>query len=147
MTWQRYAKLPGGKWLFSKAIRWAVPYSGSIGANIVELRAGYAKVALHDRRAIRNHLNSIHAVALMNLGELTSGLAFSFGLPKDARAIPIRLAIDFHKKARGTLTAECHCKPPDTNEECELIIDCPIADAAGDMVAKVEATWKVGPRK
>src|ERR1043165_8020066 len=58
--WKRLSSKPGGKLLFSKMISLMVPYTGTIGARVEEIREGYAKVQLTERRGIRNHLQSIH---------------------------------------------------------------------------------------
>lgn len=144
-SWDRFSKLPAGKWIFSKLLGFSVPYTGSIKPHVVELRPGYAKVEMDDRRAVRNHLHSIHAIALMNLAEVTSGLAATTTLPDDARAIVTRLSIDYLKKARGRLTAECTAAPMEAKVEQEHDVEAVIRDAAGDVVARATARWRVGP--
>ncbi|HYN40917.1 MAG TPA: hotdog fold domain-containing protein [Thermoanaerobaculia bacterium] len=144
-AWTRFQRFPAGDRLFSWALGRMVPYSGSIGAVVRELSPGHARVELSDRRKVRNHLNSIHAVALMNLAELSTGLALNTGLPDDARAILTRLTIEYGKKARGTLTSECAIEPPKTNERSEVEVEAVIRNAAGDIVAKAAARWLVGP--
>jgi len=144
-AWARLSRLPAGDRVFSWALGRMVPYSGSVGAVVRHLSPGHARVELADRRRVRNHLSSIHAVALMNLAELSTGLALNTGLPDDARAILTRLTIEYVKKARGTLTSECAIDPPKTSERREVEVEAVICDASGDVVAKASARWLVGP--
>lgn len=143
--WDRLRSLPAGHRLFSAAVGFLAPYSGTIRPRVLELRAGYARVEMRDRRAVRNHLRSVHAVALTNLAELASGLALNYALPNDARAILTSLAVEYLKKARGTLTAEAEVEVPRTNERMEYSFESEIRDEAGEVVARATAVWLVGP--
>ncbi len=145
MLWQRLAPLPGGSWLFSRILGWVIPYTGSIGANVKVLKPGFVLIQLRDRRRVRNHLHSIHALALANLGELASGLAMLGTLPSNTRGIPTQLSIEYFKKARGKLTAESHCTPPTVTEDTDFKVYADIRDAKGDQVARTTVNWRLGP--
>jgi acyl-coenzyme A thioesterase PaaI-like protein len=143
--WTRLGGAPGGKAIFSWALGRMVPYTGTIRPRVVELRAGYARVEMADRRRVRNHLDSIHAIALANLAEVASGLAVIYALPDGARGILLGMSIEYIKKARGRLTAECSCDVPDAREPREYEIDVTVRDAAGDLVVRARPRWVIGP--
>jgi acyl-coenzyme A thioesterase PaaI-like protein len=142
--WQRLHKLPGGSWLFSRILAWVNPYTGSIGANVKVFKPGYTQIHLRDRRRVRNHLNSVHALALANLGEVTSGLAMLGTLPAGTRGIPTQLSTEYFKKARGYLIAESHCTPPVVTEDTDFKVYADIQDSSGDVVARTTVNWRLG---
>ena len=143
--WRRVSKLPGGRWLFSVLLGRAARYTGSIAPRVVELAPGRVVVRMRDRAAVRNHLRSVHAIALANLAEVSSGLALLAGLPADARAILVGISIDYLKKARGPLTSACDFPPVTDAEPREIEIESAIRDAGGALVARGRARWRIGP--
>jgi acyl-coenzyme A thioesterase PaaI-like protein len=102
-------------------------------------------VVLRERRRVRNHLGSVHAMALANLGELATGLALMNSLPNQARGILVGFSVDYLKKARGRLTATCRCEIPSSNLEHEYLLTGEIRNENGDIVAIARARWLVGP--
>jgi acyl-coenzyme A thioesterase PaaI-like protein len=144
-AWRMLSPLPAGKWLFSRFVGWTAPYTRTIGGQVHELRPGFARVTLRDRWGVRNHLNSVHAIALANLGEMSSGLAMMATLPPGVHGIPIKLSIAYLKKARGTLTGDTAVSLPAVLEPMEHDVTCDIADASGTVVAQCTVTWRLAP--
>ena len=143
--WKRARGSRLGRWLFSRGVGRFAPYTGTIGARVEELEPGHSVVTMRDRRAVRNHLNSVHAVALTNLIELTGSLSIIASLPPETRMIPVRLETDFIKKGRGLMTAEANCIIPRSNEKAELPATVVIRDDTGDEVARGRVTVVIGP--
>ncbi len=146
LAWQRLHRVPGGRWLFSRLLGRMIPYTGSIRPDVLALSPGFARVRMRDRPHVRNHLRSVHAIALTNLAEVTSGLAMMVGLPPTVRGIVIGIQMGFEKKARGTLTAECRCAVPEVNSPMEFLVTAVVQDAVGDTVAQATVLWLLAPR-
>jgi len=72
-----------------------------------------------------------------------TGLATLTALPDGVRGIVRELGAEYEKKARGRVTAECRTEVPPVRETREHVARAEIRDAEGDVVARVEATWRL----
>lgn len=149
-NWRRLAPLPYGNRLFSWAVGRTAPYTGTVGGVYTHVEPGYARVEVTDRRRIRNHLASVHAVALVNLAEMTSGVALMTALPPGVRGIVTGLRIEYRKKARGTLVCETRATVPaavrvDMPDSVAHEVAATITDASGDVVAVGTVEWRLSP--
>lgn len=145
--WDRLRGVPGGKLIFSRLASEAAPYTATIRARVEDLRRGHAEVSMRDRYRVRNHLQSVHAVALVNLAELTGNLALAYSLPDDARFIVSGLSIDYIKKARGKIRGVCDCPVPESSERKEYEVLVSLQNEAGEEVARATLRSLVGPKK
>lgn len=141
--WSRWHRVPGGRRVFSWLVGRHARYTGTIGARIVELRPGFARATMRDRPLVRNHLQSVHAVALVNLAEVVSGLAMLTALPAGARGIVTALSIEYLKKARGMVTAESTVVLPPLAASTTVEVCSAVRDAGGDDVARARVHWLV----
>lgn len=141
--WGRLSRRPAGPWLFMRAVSRMVPYTGALGCRVESLAAGRATVSLRERRRVRNHLRSIHAVALVNLGEFATGLAVLTALEPGVRGIVTELSARYHAKARGRIEARCVVEGRwSAGEVAEAVAH--LTDASGVEVATIRAVWKLG---
>ncbi|MDQ3364108.1 MAG: DUF4442 domain-containing protein [Myxococcota bacterium] len=145
-AWDLLSVVPGGKLVFSRLVGRMAPYTGSIGATVTVLRPGYAEVLMQDRKAVRNHLDCVHAIALANLAELAGNIALAYALPDDARFIVSGIEIEYLKKARGPITAVGEPPVPRTATRAQIDVPVTLRDEGGDAVAKAVLHSLVGPK-
>ncbi|MFV2031167.1 MAG: DUF4442 domain-containing protein [Gammaproteobacteria bacterium] len=146
--WDWLSALPAGSLLFSWFLGKYAPYSGTIKSRVEKLKPGFARITLRDRRGVRNHLKSIHAIALMNLGEIATGLAVLTTLDSNMHGIVLQLKAEYLKKARGKLTATASFELPElVDEDLSCDAKTEISDETGEVVAIVHATWLIGFKK
>ncbi len=133
--YQRMEGIPYGKRICSRLLTFKVPYFASIRPEVKKFDVGLCEVEMKDRRAVRNHLGTVHAIAMCNICELAMGLAAESAIPADLRWIPKGMQIDYIKKARGTLLGICRIDPS-TIAPGEFSVPISIKDKEGDDVAR-----------
>lgn len=145
--WDSMHRVPGGKRAFSKLIGRAASYTGSIDAQVEDLRRGYALVSMADRPSVRNHIRCVHAIALANLAELCGNLAIAYSMPDNARFIVAGMSLEYLKKARGTIRAVTEAPVPTSNERKEYLVHVSLRNEASEEVAQATLRTLIGPTK
>ena len=145
--WRRLRPLPFGTWLFARVFGWLVPYSGSVAPRVLVLEPGHAEVEIRDRRANRQHLGSVHAIALLNVAEQASGLALLTGLPEGIRGIVTHISMEYLRKARGPIRAVCRVSVPAVAGDMEFNVTADCLNRGGEVVARATVRWRLGPAR
>ncbi len=142
--WRRLSPLPGGRWLFARIFGFMVPYSGSVRPRFLVLEPGNVQIEIPDRRSNRQHLGSVHAIALLNVAEQASGLALLTGLPQGVRGIVTGISMQYLKKARGTIRAVSSVTAPAVTADTEFDVIAECLDPSGAVVARATVRWRLG---
>jgi acyl-coenzyme A thioesterase PaaI-like protein len=143
--YQRMSKLPFGKHILSRILSLKAPYFATIRPLITAASSGTCTVEMRDRRAVRNHLGTVHAIAMCNMCELAGGLAIELAIPGHLRWIPKGMTVHYLKKAKGTLTAHGEIKE-EVLAPGDFQVPVKIKNAAGDIVTSAEIAMYVSTR-
>lgn len=144
--YERLARFPLGHIIFSRALAFRAPYFSTIHPHVTDLRSGYCRVEIKDRRSIRNHLGSVHAGALCTLSELAGGLAVEATLPSRLRWIPKEMTVQYIKKAKGNLVGKCSIDPS-VLVPGDVRVHIDIKDVTGETVMNAVIVFYISERK
>ena len=145
--WQRLQAKPAGKRMFSRLVSWKAPYFASIRGRFETLRPAHSIVTMKKRRAVQNHIGTVHAIAMCNLAELAAGTMTEVTVPTDYRWIPKGMTVEYLAKAATDLTAEARIEPlPEFVGSLEVPVRVDVTDKAGQVVVRAVITMWVTPR-
>ncbi|MCC7632643.1 hotdog fold domain-containing protein [Stenotrophomonas rhizophila] len=147
--YQRMQRWPAGNWLFARAVCFKAPYFASIAPRITLLEAARCEGRIAHRRRVRNHIGTVHAIALCNLAELTAGLMVDASLPSGMRWIPKGMEVKYLAKAIGTQHAVATPAQPIVSADAgyALPVNVQIRDTAGTAVFEARIDMWVSPVK
>lgn len=93
-----------GKRVFSLAFSRQAPYFSTIRPRFVEIRPNYAELLIPKRKAVHNHIGTVHAIALCNGLEAAMGALAEASVPADKRWIPQGMDVTYTAKATSDIT-------------------------------------------
>ena len=133
--WNRLQGIPGGRFLFSRALSMKAPYFGTINATVEELRPNFARVSMKKRRAVQNHIGTVHVIAICNLLEMAMGACAEASVPSHLRWIPKGMTLDYTAKAGTDITGIAEINPEDWKPG-DLNVKVSALDTSGKVVVQ-----------
>ena len=144
---QKLSRWPCGRWLFARVICFKAPYFSSIRPRFFELRPGLCHVALSKRRAVLNHVGTVHAIAMANLCELAGGMLMEVSIPVTMRWIPRGMTIEYLRKAEGGVAAIARLDKTEWTPPENVGVPLTVTDNTGNEVVRAVITMYVSERK
>jgi hypothetical protein len=146
--WNTLQRIPFGKRIFTRALCFKAPYFGSVHPLIQELRPGSCRVTAPNRRGVRNHLGSYHAIASCNMAELAAGMMTDATVPRTHRWIPVGMTVEYKAKATTAVTsiAQLDVLPDIGDDPFDLTVPVDVLDASGATFVSAAITMRISKK-
>ena len=143
------SKLPQGERLFSMAFSRKAPYFATVKPRFIDLRANYAELVIAKRRAVHNHIGTVHAIAVCNGLEMAMGALAEASVPDHKRWLPKGMSVAYVAKAETGLraVAEVAELPRFGDEGFDLEVPVMVTDKSGKPVVTATITIWVTKKK
>lgn len=104
---------------------------------------------MRKRRRVKNHIGTVHAIAMCNLAELAAGTMMEASLPRSHRWIPKNMTVEYLKKAATDVRAVAALDPmPEFGQDAtEIRVRVEVLDHHGDSVLEAFICMWVSLRK
>ncbi|HYN68495.1 MAG TPA: hotdog fold domain-containing protein [Ornithinibacter sp.] len=109
--YQRAAARPFGKRAFSLVFANKAPYFRTVRPQVRDVRPHHAELTIRKRRAVQNHLGTVHAIAVCNGLEAAMGLLAEATTPKGRRWIPKGMQVAYLAKSTTDLLCVAETDP------------------------------------
>jgi acyl-coenzyme A thioesterase PaaI-like protein len=143
----RFARWPLGTRLFSWLVTLRSPYFASISPRFVRVEPRLCEVAIHNRRAVHNHLGTVNAIALCAMCELAAGTLMQSSLPPALRWIPRGMTTRYLKKATTDLVARAEMDAVPADFSGDLVVLARVRDSGGQVVMEADITMYISPAR
>jgi acyl-coenzyme A thioesterase PaaI-like protein len=104
---------PLGRRAFSVIFARKAPYFRTVRPQVRDVRPHHAELTVRNRRAVQNHLGTLHAIAVCNGLEAAMGLLAEATTPTGRRWIPKGMQVSYLAKSTTDLLCVAETDPTD----------------------------------
>lgn len=145
-AYQLLTRFPAGHWLFSRMVCLKAPYFASIRPQVTLVQAGRAEVVIRQRRALQNHIGTVHAIACCNACEMAMGMLAEATIPDHLRWLPKGMTVHYLKKAIGELKAVANLAS-NGFVEGEVVVPVDVFNNQGEIVVHADIVLHVTAKR
>ncbi len=130
----------------------AVPFTGTAGIRIEQLSRERCVITLPNRRRVRNHIGSVHAIASLLIAESATGFLVGMNVPDDRVPVIKTVHADYVKRSSGDMRVEASLTPEQielirTSEKGETPVHVEIRDGENREPIIIEMVWAWTPKR
>ena len=146
-AWMRLHRSSFGRWMFARTVCKRAPYFGTIKPRFIDLQPKLCRVYMRKRRAVENHIHTVHALAMGNLCELAAGMCTEVTIPVGMRWIPRGMTIEYLAKAETDVLATARLDKTEWTGAENVAVPVSVTDANSREVVRAVISMYVSPRK
>jgi acyl-coenzyme A thioesterase PaaI-like protein len=146
-SWQKRSGSRFGRWLFARKVCRRAPYVRSLQPRFVELRPALCKVAVANRKGVRDSRGAVHALAIGNLCELAAGMVTEVTIPTTLSWTTRGMTIEYLRKARTGVTATSRLDKTEWSDAQNVGVPVSVVDDNGAEVVRAVISINVSASK
>jgi acyl-coenzyme A thioesterase PaaI-like protein len=131
--YKKTMKLPLGAQIFSQISARRVPYFRSISPRVERLEHNFCQVLVRKRRAVTNHIGTMHVIAVANGLEMAMGFMAEASIPPHLRWIPKGMNLDYLIKGETDITCTAQVSDEDW-QAGDMLIPVKAVNTSGELV-------------
>ena len=136
--YQRFLRYPKGKQLFSLVYARVAPYFWTVRPQVREVRPHHAELTIKNRKAVHNHIGTLHAIAVCNGLEAAMGLVAEATCPDHQRWLPRGLQVEYLAKSTTDLLCVAETSAEDWDKPAPFDLDVRVKAVRTDGVVAVQ---------
>jgi acyl-coenzyme A thioesterase PaaI-like protein len=129
-----------------------VKFTGTAGITIEELSDSKAVISLKNKKAVQNHIGSVHAVASILIAESATGYLIGMNVPDSSIPVIKTIKADYTKRAKGDMKAVATLSKKQIAEihkldKGETVVKVTVTDGEDKEPIHMEMVWAWTPKK